>query len=207
MICITDLYNMKATRYFTLEDVKNCIGILNQYSGAFAMEAANEKMSAFMLKVIQNCTWSVPTITTSSYMDTCWQQYIYPKFFNLNICMTDDDTIGDNDADKVFSNKVGAIVAWMRASDEKFSLLIKNQVENKNKLLNQIKSSSTNRFNDTPQNSGTFEDATHNTTVTTIENSTDGSTLLSRLNEIEDNLKRLYENWSNEFRKFIIWSE
>lgn len=207
MICITDLYNMKATRYFTLEDVKNCIGTLNKYSGAFAMEAANEKMSAFMLKVIQNSTWSVPTITTSSYMDTCWQQYIYPKFFNLNICMTDDDTIGDDDADKVFSNKVGAIVAWMRASDEKFSLLIKNQVENKNKLLSQIKSSSTNRFNDTPQNSGTFEDSTHNTTVTTIENSTDGSTLLSRLNEIEDNLKRLYENWSNEFRKFIIWSE
>ena len=201
MICITDLYNMKATRYFTLEDVKNCIGILNQYSGAFAMEAANEKMSAFMLKVIQNCTWSVPTITTSSYMDTCWQQYIYPKFFNLNICMTDDDTIGDDDADKVFSNKVGAIVAWMRASDEKFSLLIKNQVENKNKLLAQIKSSSTNRFNDTPQNSGTFEDLTHNTTVTTIENLTDGSTSLSRLNEIDDNLKRLYENWRNEVRK------
>lgn len=207
MICITDFYNMKATRYFTLEDVKNCFETLNQYSGPFAMEVAKEKMSAFMSKAIQNRGWNGPTIPSSTYMDICWQQYIYPKFFNLNICMTDDDTIGDNDADKVFSNKVGEIVAWMRASDDKFTILIKNQVENKNKLLQQIKSSSTNRFNDTPQNSGAFGDSTHNTTVTTIENSTDGSTLLSRLNEIEDNLKRLYENWSNEFRKFIIWSE
>ena len=207
MICITDLYNMKATRYFTLEDVKNCLETLNQYSGPFAMEAAKEKMSAFMSKVIQSRGWSEPTIPSSTYMDICWQQYIYPKFFNLNICMTDDDTIADNNAEKVFCDKVGAIIAWMRSSDDKFTLLIKNQVANRDKLLNQIKSSSTNRFNDTPQNSGAFGDETHNTTVTTIENSTDGSTLLSRLNEIEDNLKRLYENWSNEFRKFIIWSE
>ena len=69
-----------------------------------------------------------------------------------------------------------------------------------------MKSSSTQRFNDTPQNQGEFEDEAHNTNVTKNESATDGGTLLSRLNEIEENLKRLYEDWSNEFRKFIFWS-
>lgn len=207
MICITDLYNMRETRYFTLEDVKNSLGILTQFTGAFAMEVANEKMSEFMSDVVKNCGWSVPTITVSTYMDTCWQQYIYPKFFNLNICMTEDSTIADDDAEKVFSNKVGSIIAWMRASDEKFSLLIKNQEDNKNNLLKAIKSASVTRFNDTPQNSGDFSDDAHTTNYTKVENETDGASLLTRLNEVEDNLKRLYEDWSNEFRKFIIWSE
>ena len=94
----------------------------------------------------------------------------------------------------------------MNASDHKFSLLISNQEANKDKLLQQIKSSSVNRFNDTPQNQGQFEDDSHNTNVTKTENATDGATLLARLNEIEDNLKRLYEDWSNEVRIFIIWS-
>lgn len=94
----------------------------------------------------------------------------------------------------------------MLASDTKYSLLINNLENNKTKLLNQIKSSSVNRFNDVPQNQGEYEDNAHNTNVTTVESNTDGATLLARLNEIEDNMKRLYEDWSNEFRQFIIWS-
>ena len=62
------------------------------------------------------------------------------------------------------------------------------------------------RYNDTPQNQGEYDDNAHNTTTTKTEAYSDGGTVLSRLNEIEDNLKRLYENWSNEFRRFIIWS-
>ena len=44
MICITDVYNMRETRYFTLEDVKNYLDTLIQYYGAFAKEVANKKM-------------------------------------------------------------------------------------------------------------------------------------------------------------------
>ena len=94
----------------------------------------------------------------------------------------------------------------MSSSDTKFSLLIANQEANKNNLLGQIKASTISRFNDTPQNGGDFSDDNHTTTITTGESLTDGGTLLSRLNEVEDNLKRLYEDWSNEFRRFIIWS-
>ena len=197
-------------RYFTLDDIKRNIDLLPITEGPFAMEVAVVKMAEFISKVIKKCGWTTPlrdwNDSFSNYIDICWQNYIWPKFYDKAICYTDDDTIADNDSAKVFANFVGPIISWMNASNTKFSLLIANQEANKDKLLNQIKSSSVNRFNDTPQNTGTFEDNEHNTNVTKTENATDGATLLARLNEIEDNLKRLYENWSNEFRKFIIWS-
>ena len=197
-------------RYFTLDDVKRDIDLLPITEGPFAMEVAVVKMAEFISKVIKKCGWTTPlrdwNDSFSNYIDICWQNYIWPKFYDKAICYTDDDEIADNESAKVFANFVGPIISWMNASDTKFSLLIANQEANKDKLLQQIKSSSVNRFNDTPQNQGQFEDDSHNTNFTKTENATDGATLLARLNEIEDNLKRLYEDWSNEFRKFIIWS-
>ena len=197
-------------RYFTLDDVKRNIDLLPITEGPFAMEVAVVKMAEFISKVIKKCGWTTPlrdwNDSFSNYIDICWQNYIWPKFYDKAICYTDDDTIADNDSAKVFASFMGPIIAWMTSSDTKFSLLIANQEANKDKLLGQIKSSSVSRFNDTPQNQGEFEDNSHNTNVTKTENATDGTTLLARLNEIENNLKRLYEDWSNEFRKFIIWS-
>ena len=197
-------------RYFTLDDVRHDMATFPTDEGPFVMEANSAKMHYFILDVMQSCGWTAPSAdwnnSFSNYIDICWQKHIWPKFYDKAICYTDDDTIADDDSAKVFSNFIGPIIAWMTSSDTKFSLLISNQEANKTKLLDQIKSSSVNRFNDTPQNKGTFEDNEHNTNVTKTENATDGATLLARLNEIEDNLKRLYENWSNEFRKFIIWS-
>lgn len=197
-------------RYFTLDDVKRDIGILPITTGPFGVQVAFIKMAEFISHVIKKCGWTVPNRdwndSFSNYIDICWQNYIWPKFYDKAICYTDDDTIADNDSAKVFANFMGPIIAWMSSSDKKFSLLIANQEANRDKLLGQIKSSSVSRFNDTPQNQGQFEDNSHNTNVTKTENATDGTTLLARLNEIENNLKRLYEDWSNEFRKFIIWS-
>lgn len=204
------MINYNDRRYFTLDDVKRNIDLLPITEGPFAMEVAVVKMAEFISKVIKKCGWTTPlrdwNDSFSNYIDICWQNYIWPKFYDKAICYTDDDTIADDDSAKVFASFIGPIIAWMSSSDTKFSLLIANQEANKTKLLGQIKSSSVNRFNDTPQNQGQFEDDSHNTNFTKTESATDGATLLARLNEIEDNLKRLYEDWSNEFRKFIIWS-
>lgn len=197
-------------RYFTLNDVRHDMALYPTDEGPFVMEAKSAKMTDFISSVMQSCGWIAPSAdwksSFSNYIDICWQEHIWPKFYDKAICYTDDDEVADDDSEKVFSNFIGPIIAWMTSSDTKFSLLISNQEANKTKLLDQIKSSSVNRYNDTPQNQGQFEDNEHNTNVTKTENATDGATLLARLNEIEDNLKRLYENWSNEFRKFIIWS-
>ena len=89
---------------------------------------------------------------------------------------------------------------------EKYSMLIQNLNANKTKLLDDVKSSSIARFNDTPQNSGDFSDDQHTSNITTTTNSSNVGTMMQRLNEIEDNIKQLYIDWSDEFRKFIIWS-
>ena len=85
-------------------------------------------------------------------------------------------------------------------------MLIQNLNNNKAKLLDDVKSSSIARFNDTPQNSGDFSDDQHTSNITTTTNSSNVGTMMQRLNEIEDNIKQLYIDWSDEFRKFIIWS-
>ena len=194
-------------RYWTLDDVRHDIALFPNSEGPFVMEFNTLTMDEFIKNVIIKCGLQPPAgWTSSNYLTNCWQTYIWPKFYDKPICYTDDDSIADNDSGKVFANFMGPIIAWMSSSDTKFSLLIANQEANKDKLLGQIKASTISRFNDTPQNGGNFSDDNHTTTITTGESSMDGGTLLSRLNEIEDNLKRLYEDWSNEFRKFIIWS-
>ena len=195
-------------RYWTLDDVRHDIALFPNSEGPFVAEFNALSMSEFIEEVIKNCGWQQPSTNwiSSNYLDKCWQNYIWPKFYDKPICYSDDDSIADDNSEKVFANFIGPIIAWMSSSDTKFSLLIANQESNKNNLLGQIKASTISRFNDTPQNGGNFSDDNHTTTITTGESSTDGGTLLSRLNEIEDNLKRLYEDWSNEFRRFIIWS-
>ena len=197
-------------RYFTFDDVRHDMALYPTEEGPFIMEKNAAKMTDFISSVMQSCGWIAPSVdwtnSFSKYIDICWQKHIWPKFYDKAICYTDDDTIADDDSEKVFSNFIGPIISWMTNTDDKFSLLIKNQEDNRANLLKAIKSSSVSRFNDTPQNDGAYDDNSHNTNTTKVENETDSATLLARLNEVEDNLKRLYENWSNEFRKFIIWS-
>ena len=71
-------------------------------------------------------------------------------------------------------------------------MLIQNLNNNKAKLLDDVKSSSIARFNDTPQNSGDFSDDQHTSNITTTTNSSNVGTMMQRLNEIEDNIKQLY---------------
>ena len=97
-------------------------------------------------------------------------------------------------------------MSWWISSIDKYSLLIQNLEANKAKLLDDVRSYSSSRFNDTPQNSGDFSDAEHTSNITTTTSSSNVGTMMQRLNEIEDNIKQLYIDWSNEFRKFIIRS-
>ena len=83
-------------------------------------------------------------------------------------------------------------MAFWISSTEKYSLLIQNLNNNKSKLLDDVKSSSIARFNDTPQNSGDFSDDNHTSNITKTENSSNVGTMMQRLNEIEDNIKQLY---------------
>lgn len=203
--------------YYTLDDVANDLVLAG--AGAFRMAETTKhravEMPDFINRVLEKVSYDtldMSALISNKYLTEVWTKYIYPKFYNQFVCYYDkaycyqesNDT--DLTAAAAFADYLGTIISWMFSSTEKFSLTIANLEANKDNLLQQIKTSSISRFNDTPQNQGAFEDDAHNTTVTKNEGSTDGGTLLSRLNEVEDSMKRLYNDWSNEFRQFIIWS-
>ena len=191
--------------YYTLDDIRKEVG------GSYASGEGPYSMNTITLSLFLNDCLSKVNFTAAPYFTetdesaTCFQIYIWPRFYQEAIIYIDSDEDEDF-VQKFCRTKVGQIHAWLRASSDKYSLLIKNLENNKQKLLDDVKSSSTSRFNDTPQNSGDFSDDPHTSTVTKTENSSNVSTMMARLNEIEDNIKQLYLDWSNEFRKFIIWS-
>ena len=192
--------------YYTLDDIRKSVGIANIYSGPMSMLASSTGFIEFMNKCLSYNGYSTIVGTNeAAEAYQCFANYIWPRFYQEAIIYVDSDE-DTTFVDKFCLTKVGQIFAWWKSSMDKYVILIQNLEANKTKLLDDVKSSSISRFNDTPQNSGDFSDDNHTSTVTKTENSSNVGTMMSRLNEIEDNIKQLYMDWSDEFRKFIIWS-
>ena len=192
--------------YYTLDDIRKEVGLYPDTKGPYSVISFGISLSAFINECLLHANYTRYTgITETTESNKCFKEYIWPRFYQEAIIYRDSDESEDF-VEKFARTKIGQIMAWLQSSTEKYSLLIQNFENNKAKLLDDVKSSSVARFNDTPQNSGDFSDDQHTSTVTKTENSSNVSTMMARLNEIEDNIKQLYIDWSNEFRKFIIWS-
>lgn len=192
--------------YYSLEDIRKNLNLYKAYRGPFSMLEASAGFLNFMNTCLASVGYSeiVGTVEAAEAY-TCFANYIWPRFYNEAIIYVDADE-DTTFVDKFCTEKIGNIFAWWKSSMDKYVMLIQNLEANKSKLLDDVKSSSLARFNDTPQNSGDFSDDPHTSTVTKTENSSNVGTMMSRLNEIEDRIKQLYLDWSDEFRKFIIWS-
>ena len=188
--------------YYTLDDIRKALKITGE--GPYAI--ASKSLSSFLNSCLSKVNFSAaPTFSETVETLTCFSKYIWPRFYQEVIVYVDSDETEDF-IEKFCRTKVGQIFAWWTSSSDKYKLLIQNFENNKAKLLDDVKSSSVARFNDTPQNSGDFSDDNHTSNITTTTSSSNVGTMMQRLNEIEDNIKQLYIDWSNEFRKFIIWS-
>ena len=190
--------------YYTLDDIRKALG--ESYSGEGPYSMSTKAFSSFLNACLSKANFtSAPYFSDTAESVNCFQKYIWPRFYQEAVIYVDSDETEDF-VKKFARTKVGQIMAWWISSIEKYSMLIQNLDANKAKLLDDVKSSSISRFNDTPQNSGDFSDDQHTSNITKTENSSNVGTMMQRLNEIEDNIKQLYIDWSNEFRKFIIWS-
>ena len=197
------MYNYYRT-YYTLDDIRKALGG-NYASGEGPYSQQFSALSNFINDCLKKVGYNPTIFTETNVTNNCFGDYIWPRFYQEAIVYVDSDETEDF-VEKFCRTKVGQIMSWWQSSSEKYGLLIQNLNNNKAKLLDDVKSSSTSRFNDTPQNSGDFSDDQHTSTVTKTENSSNVGTMMQRLNEIEDNIKQLYLDWSNEFRKFIIRS-
>ena len=174
--------------YYTLDDIKKALEITGE--GPYAM--SNRSLSSFLNSCLSKVNFvAAPTFNETTESANCFKLYIWPRFYQEAIIYVDSDETEDF-VEKFCRTKVGNIMSWWNASSEKYVLLIQNLNNNKAKLLDDVKSSSVARFNDTPQNSGDFSDDNHTSTITKTENSSNVGTMMSRLNEIEDNIKQLY---------------
>ena len=200
------MYNYYERTYYTLDDIRIEAGLYSTAKGPYVMYASYSDLTTVMNRCLEEAGFDTrPGTTETDESNKCFREYIWPRFYNEAIIYADLDK-NEDFLEKFCSTKAGQIFAWWTSSTEKYSLLIKNLENNKTKLLDDVKSASVSRFNDTPQNSGDFSDDQHASTVTKTENSSNVGTMMARLNEIEDNIKQLYMDWSDEFRKFIIWS-
>lgn len=192
--------------YYTLDDIRIEVGINPNDKGPYTI--GDMYFSVFLNNCLTKAGFKGKD---AAYADEttetlkCFQNYIWPRFYQEAIIYVDSDESEDF-LEKFCRTKAGQIMSWWNASSEKYVMLIRNLDTNKAKLLDDVKSSSIARFNDTPQNSGDFSDDNHTSNITKTESSSNVGTMMQRLNEIEDNIKQLYMDWSNEFRKFIIWS-
>lgn len=189
--------------YYTLDDIRKAVNLSPDLKGPYAMQ---DTLSNFIKYCLQSVNYAVRlNISDTTEAQICFRDYIWPRFYQEAIIYTDSDE-SESFVEKFCRTKAGQIFAWWISSSEKYVMLIQNLNNNKAKLLDDVKSSSIARFNDTPQNSGDFSDDNHTSNITTTTNSSNVGTMMQRLNEIEDNIKQLYIDWSDEFRKFIIWS-
>ena len=62
------------------------------------------------------------------------------------------------------------------------------------------------RFNDTPQNTGLYDDDNHTSNITQYEHnsSMDSASIMKRLEEVNENWRSILYAWSNEFKGLFI---
>lgn len=95
---------------------------------------------------------------------------------------------------------------WLRrfrfvyeSTKDKYNALLGLYEANASKLMDQLKTKSTARFNDTPQNGGDYSADPYTTNITQSTIETDNEDVMSRLIKIQDNYRDLLRDWTDEF--------
>lgn len=132
-----------------------------------------------------------------------YQDYLYEKTLNWN----DNVVLSMNDFTKAMSKILNVIDLTL---PRYIPILMANKTAS-NDLLQPMKSETTsnNRFNDTPQDGGDFDDDNHATNVSNASSITtaDSGSLAMRLDELFKNYRSIILEWSNEFNMLFLKEE
>lgn len=143
-----------------------------------------------------------------------FKNYLWPDYYDMPFFFIDtsvmpwcaDEEPTDTEVVNESLDYFGRMYKWLHETKDRYTYLINAYKDQETKLLSQISSKSTTKFNDTPQDGGNFDTDNHLTNITAIETSADVATPIARLKEVKDNLRNLYSEWCNEFDQFIIFS-
>lgn len=82
---------------------------------------------------------------------------------------------------------------------DKYNRLIELYRANENNLMNKLSSSTTTKFNDTPQNANIGDTDEYTSTFTKVSSEVDPGEIINRLHNIKNQYDNLYKDWVNEF--------
>lgn len=137
-----------------------------------------------------------------------WQGIIARYYDDYAIMISEDDSTIPTLTWEYVSPFFNKLINTITRTKDYYLTLLNIYNNQKNNLLNQVKSISTNttRFNDTPQNGGEFEDDRHTSEFTKVNNSieSDVNTMMYRINEIQKLYRNVMKDWVDEFEKLFI---
>ena len=127
----------------------------------------------------------------SQYFNDLWTAYIVPYYRNWYVKGDVIDFLKRFIAKAVqVSNRYMTILGYYDAA--------------KDKLLDGISTTTVSRFNDTPQSAGDYSTTPYTSNVSTSSSTYDGTSKMSRLNEIQQGIVDVYRVWSMEFASIFM---
>lgn len=77
------------------------------------------------------------------------------------------------------------------STKDRYEVILDAYADNRDKLMDKIRSSTTARFNDTPQNSGDFSDDPYTSTITQTSSETDLEDNMTKLNKVQSGYRNI----------------
>ena len=144
--------------------------------------------------------------STNPQLLELFRSYIVPSYYKsiIDIETFENDTTEPSEHEEL----LGRINTWCITTLKYYGKLAKLYTENENKLLDQIKSTSTstNRDSDVPQLDGVWDGNDQVSTIASAstESLTDNGSMMSRLNEIRSGYRDIMQLWARDFyRNFL----
>lgn len=144
---------------------------------------------------------TISPVTSKDYIEDLWQ-LIIARFHDWYFLETNSNSIDPAEANRALITFANIIVVTY----DKYAGIIKSFKSIQSDLMKQVNSTTETGYNDTPQSEGSYGDTTHRSSYTKVTSLVDGETPIERLNEINNKLKNIMLDWSNEFKR-LFWEE
>lgn len=92
-------------------------------------------------------------------------------------------------------------------TQQRYRALINIYSDELNNLMNQVETDSETRFNDTPQNlpvNDGYAADNYTTTITSSKVKSDGTSVINRIDEVQQKLRDIYADWAFQFNKLVM---
>lgn len=170
----------------TYQTLKDTYGTIEAFMGRCTLNTAQQPATDQQTKDLFNLLWLRYGNRTVCYTDEVYQ--------NGELIETDMIDVEN------LSDKINYVYSTTK---DRYLYLLQLYQDNKINLLKSVKTTMTQRYNDTPQDGGDWLDDKHTTTITQEEQSSDFMPLINRINDIDRKYRNLLDSWVMEYDELL----